>query len=118
MRELDEVLSGLTQDMRAMVSHLDSFLTESKPPLEVRIQSVAGVLAICYRIRRIESTRTQLFEIDPRTGETRWLAQVPDLDELKQLDRERQLLNHQYRIAFAERKSLRLLHRNLQILFG
>jgi len=121
MKELDKVLSCLTREMRVMVEHLNDIVGKAVPViLRARMHSAAGVLSVCYKIRQNASTRTRLFETDPQTGRQACLVNLRagDMEELKSLDCERQILNHRYRTAFAERKSLRLLHRNLRMQSG
>ena len=91
----------------------------------------SGMLSVRYTVNQgldgKITTRSSLMEKEPPdagpwgTGadgsrlegtESRWITEVADHKKttLLELDRERRILNHQYRALFAERRSLRQLH--------
>ncbi|MYB33522.1 MAG: hypothetical protein F4X92_00020 [Gammaproteobacteria bacterium] len=97
-----------------------------------RTHVYGGMMSVRYMVRQgldgKHTTRSSLMERTPRkasdwgsglsspepagSGEARWITEVADHRKktLLELDRERRMLNHQYRTLFAERRSLRQLH--------
>lgn len=131
LQELDGDLQALRADMKQVVQELNAVLGRDAvrgqayphgsgaAACRARLHLVGGLLAVRYEVGSRDegnlTTRSQLVE---GNGGGRWAVAVEELKkpQLLILDRRRRILNHEYRTRFAERRSLRRLHREEQAL--
>ncbi len=140
LKEIDSDLARVRNDMKHLVVQINELLRAGAEPdglaggygmmCRARSHVYNGMMSVRYTVQGLDgkiTTRSSLMEKEPpdagpwRTGpdgsgleaaQARWITEVADHKKttLLELDRERRILNHQYRALFAERRSLRQLH--------
>lgn len=133
LKEIDSDLARVRDRMNQLVASINELLREvvHRGPdgmtrgfwttCRARIQVYAGVVSVRFSVGREMSrkltTRSNLVEDRNDGAGLQWIVHVEDEKKmpLLKLDQERRILNHQYRTLFAERKSLRQLHGEEQV---
>lgn len=113
--ELDRALGGYRGQMAELVRVINRIFGQGV--FRARVHSQAGVLAVRLWWRNLDGAADRgrvhdsSFELMGRAGlKLLNLLSESQCRTLLQLERERVWLNHHYRVAFMERKSLRKLH--------
>ena len=128
LQDLETSRQALAAEMHSLVADINIHLEKAgvhrnkqvkrnggKLTVGARVQSVSGALSIRFSLLNLETrkftTRARIVEVD-RAGAL-WLIQLPEKHKkpILKLDRDRRLLNHRYRILYAEQKSLLLFDR-------
>lgn len=128
LKDLEKTRQSLAAEMHSLVANINDHLDRAgvhrskqvrkaggNLTVGARVQSVSGALSIRFSLLSLETgkftTRARIVEVD-RAGAS-WLVRLPANHQLPilELDRKRRLLNHRYRILYAEQKSLLLFDR-------
>ncbi len=128
LQEFEKDRQSLAAEMHSLVADINIQLDRvgvhrtrqvrkkgGRQTVAARVQSVSGALSVRFSLLNLETrkftTRARIVEVD-RAGAS-WIVTLPEehKEQILALDRTRRLLNHRYRILYAEQKSLLLFDR-------
>ena len=127
LKELDNALAGVREKMQLLVGEINQQLGRPagagrpvgtaglrRASCRARMHVYGGVMTIRYDVTQDgkPTTRSGLVNSGPDGAGLSWIVEIGEERQtaLLALDQARRILNHQYRLLFAERRSLRQLH--------
>ena len=122
LRELDHEIHALRADMYSLVADINAHLEKAGVRGQQQVAKSGAAVTVRARVhrgapttisyglydRQLHRFKTRSRIVDANMAGANWMMELEGKQrkEIIQLDRRRRILNHQYCIAFAERKSL------------